>query len=379
MSPRRPNGEGSIYRRGDGMWTGALTTTEPGDPVRRRKVIYGKSRAEVQRKLATLRRQYLETGALPNANLTVKAWLTTWLDDIASRDVKPTTLAGYRSKVNQYLIPRLGKHRLDKLTPDHVRGLDKWMQDEGKAQNTRRQAHVILAAALAVAVREGKVTRNAAYLAKAPKQIKNPPHSLSPEQIIAVKAAAVGTRLESRWLVALMLGLRQGECLGMGWAQIDTVRNTLTVTRALAVIDHSLQFQTPKSETSARPLWIPPTVRRVLEARWGAWTQEPRDDPEWAPAQLLWGKPDGSPRHPRRDYQEWHELLDAAGVPRCPLHVARHSAATALAMEGVATSTIRDILGHSTIAVTNGYIHPDLSAQRAAWEIADPARPAIES
>ena len=370
MGERRRPGEGSIFRRSDGLWAGTLDLTQPGEP-RRRKTIYGNTRSQVQRELGKLRREYEARGDLPTANLTVKAWLETWLRDIAARDIKPTTLAGYRSKLDNYLIPHLGKRRLDRLTPDHVRAMDRALEAEGLSQNTRRQAHVILARALEVAVKEGKALRNPAYLAGAPRQEINPPESLSPDEIRRTIRAARGTRLESRWLAALMLGIRQGEALGMGWAAVDLEQGNLYVTRALARVNHQSVLLDPKSKRSTRPLPMPGMLWRSMKDRRDAWAAEPRTDPCWAGEGLVWGNPDATPRHQRRDYADWHALLDEAGVPRCALHVARHSAATTLAMLGVPLPDIMAILGHSSAAVTMRYIHPDLTNLRAAVDKVD--------
>ena len=49
----------------------------------------------------------------------------------------------------------------------------------------------------------------------------------------AVLAAAEGRRNGVRWAIALALGLRQGEALGLPWADIDFDAGTLQVRRAL--------------------------------------------------------------------------------------------------------------------------------------------------
>lgn len=373
--PRRHRGLGSIHHRpAQGLWEGRLDISQPGEP-RRRKSVYGKTAREVERKMGELRRQLDQHGDLPSSHITLTKWLDVWLRDIAPRRIKETSMIAYRSKVEQYIRPQLGSHRLDKLKTDHVRAWDRWLEEERQVSlNTRHAAHVVLGAVLDAAMKDGKVTRNVAAVVGSPGQEKNPPRSLSPDEILKVKGAAAGTRLESRWLAALMLGLRQGEALGLGWGQVDLEGSVIHVTRALAVVNRELRLQTPKSKSSARSLWIPPSLHGPLTARRDAWVREPRGDAVWAPEGLLWAAEDGKPYHTRRDYQHWHDLLDAAGVKRVSLHVTRHSAATALAMEGIPTGVIRDILGHSSIAITNGYIHPDVSGQRAAWEIADPQR-----
>ena len=78
-------------------------------------------------------------------------WSTSTLDNVAALKVRERTLVGYRGYVKTWLIPHLGRHRLDKLKPDHVRALYAAMEADGKSDATRRQAHAILRRALVVA------------------------------------------------------------------------------------------------------------------------------------------------------------------------------------------------------------------------------------
>ena len=63
----------------------------------------------------------------------------------------------------------------------------------------------------------------------------------------------------------------------------------------------------------------------------------------------------GRPIDPRADWQAWVDLLDAADVPRQPLHTARPTAATLLLLQGVSQRVAMGILGHSQLAMTMRY------------------------
>jgi integrase len=372
---RRPPGEGSIYQRGDGQWTGSLDLTQPGQ-ARRRKVIYGKTRQQVQRELGKLRREYERTGHLPTANLTVEQWMTTWLEDIASERIRPSTMTSHSQKVRLYITPLIGHHRLDRLTPDHIRGMYRTMTDRGLSANTRRQTHAVLARALTVAVREGKVPRNAAQLMDAPSAEDYDAVILNPTEIAAVIEAMAGDRMESRWLAALHLGLRQGEALGLGWEHVDLHNGTLEVARALSrVKGKGLVMGPPKSKKALRILPLTQPLAESLARRREAWLRE-REAPGHQDLGLVWGQPSGRPRDPRRDWAEWHDLLARAEVQQVRLHDARHSAATALEAAGVHIQTISRILGHAHISTTMRYAKTEVETMRAA--LAKIGRPAIE-
>lgn len=362
---RRQRGEGSITQRSsDGLWVASLDLGWVAGK-RKRRVLYAKTQREAVKKLSAAKRELEATGGIASGSLTVEAWMTHWLEEIAPRRVRPSTLAGYRSKVTQYVIPQIGGRRLDKLEPQHIRALDAALVASGKSSATRLQTYAILSRALTVAHREGKVAKNVAALIDPPSLKREETEPLTPDEIAAVLRAASGKPMESRWLAALLLGLRQGEALGLAWRDIDLDAGTLTVRRALQRIKgEGLVFVEPKSKKSNRTLPLPRPLVLALAAH------RPRaagtDD-------LVWSTEDGSPIDPRQDWKAWSELLAAAGVRHVRLHDARHVAATTLAALGVPDVIVSAILGHAQVRVTHGYQHSSLEMMRSAMAMIEKA------
>lgn len=96
-------------------------------------------------------------------------WLTHWVENIAAPFVRENTIAGYRVAVNVHLIPGVGKHRLERLQPEHLERLYVRMTRNGKSTSTAHQAHRTIRTALNEAVRRGHFGHNPASLAKAPR------------------------------------------------------------------------------------------------------------------------------------------------------------------------------------------------------------------
>jgi hypothetical protein len=170
MADRKPNRRSSIYLGADGWWHGWVTvgTRDDSSPDRRHRK--GRTEAEVTRKVQELERQR-DTGRLPKAgaNLTLAQWLETWLTTVASRRVRRSTLdSTYAAKVRNRIIPGLGRHRLDRLTPEHLERFYSKLDAEGLATATVLQIHRILSRALKVAVQRGYISRNVAALVDAP-------------------------------------------------------------------------------------------------------------------------------------------------------------------------------------------------------------------
>lgn len=119
---RRANGEGSIYQRKDGRWTGAVYVLNR-DGGRQRRQVYGKTRAEAAGKVADL--LSLNQKHIPAAPiaLTVKDFGGSWVARLAASGLKPATVSNYGWILDRYVVPNIGGVRLVALSPHHVRAL----------------------------------------------------------------------------------------------------------------------------------------------------------------------------------------------------------------------------------------------------------------
>lgn len=394
---RRGNGEGSIYySEKDGCWRGSLVIgwTPAGTP--RRKYFRGATRKEVVGKLDEARRA-LAGGTLPTGKaLTVGEWLEHWLTTIAPDRIRPSTARGYGTYVRQYLVPLLGRHRLDRLRPEHLEAAWAQLAARGLKPATVRQAHRILSRALTVAVRRGHLGRNPASLIDGPSVVREEARFYTGEEAGRLLAAAEGDRLATRWSAGLALGLRQGEALGLAWDAVDLESGTLTVRRALQRqthahgcgktcgrkraaecpdrVDGGLVIVEPKSLTSRRTIPMPVELTAALRARRAEQLRERlAAGTAWRGGQaygdLVWTQLDGAPIDPRADWQAWRALCVAAGLEPLRLHDARHTAASLLLVQGVAPRVVMGVLGHSSIQLTLGtysHVAPELAREAAA-------------
>lgn len=172
----------------------------------------------------------VSTAEPPGRAPTVAEWMTTWLNTIAIRRIAQSTMdTTYRPKVEQWIIPGLGRHHLDQLFPDHLDAFYTWLADQGLAPNTILQIHRILSRALKVATQREIVTRNVATLVDAPQAEETETETLTVEQAHAILALAGLQRNGTRWSIALSLGLRQAEALGLRWKYVDLDKRVIKV------------------------------------------------------------------------------------------------------------------------------------------------------
>jgi integrase len=233
MGTRRPNGRSSVYLGTDGIWHGWVTVgVKPdGSPDRRHRK--GRTEAEVTRKVRELESQR-QSGYVgkPGRVPTVAEWMGEYLGVICERLVlsekmAPRTLADYRSKTRHWIIPLLGKHRLDRLTPEHLDTAYTVMLRRGLSPSTVLKVHRILSRALTIAVRRGRLSRNVATLLDAPSAAPHEIEPLTREEAHRILKVAASKRNGARWSVALALGIRQGEALGLRWSFVDLETGTV--------------------------------------------------------------------------------------------------------------------------------------------------------
>ena len=214
---RRGRGEGAIYQRGDAIWTGNVSLGYSEDGRRKRRVVYGKSKQEVQEKLRELQND-ASSGVLADpGKMTLGEFLRRWLESTHRPVVQPTTYAGNEPRVRLHLIPHLGRVRLTKLVPLHVEQLYVDMERAGDSPHERHKCGKILRAALRHAVALGQIPNNPAALVPLPKIPKRQMQVYDAADKAPFLRAATDDQLFAMYLLALDTGMRQGELFALQW------------------------------------------------------------------------------------------------------------------------------------------------------------------
>ena len=373
MPKRRGNNEGSIYLRKDGRWAAALSI-----PGRRRITFYGLSREDVRRKLAAAVRAS-DLRELPDSRgMSLGDYLDQWLREVAKPSVRPWTYKGYEVHVRRHINPVIGRVPLDKVEPLHVQSLMNRKLRDGLSAKSVRYIRGTLRTALTQAQRWGLVTRNAAALVDGPRVEPYEIRPLTPVETRRFLESVKGHRLEALYSVALSMGLRQGEALGLRWEDLDLEMGYLRVEKQLQRQNGKFQLVEPKTNRSRRTIVMPPSITSTLRKHRVRQDRELAFDKGWSnPFGLVFTTENGGPLDGTVVTHQFHRLLDQAGLPQRRFHDLRHSCATLLLAQGVPARVVMEILGHSQIALTmNTYAHviPELrrdAAQRMEELIQD--------
>lgn len=351
---KRGNGEGSIYQREDGRWEARVSLDG------KRRSVYGKTRREVQQKLAELKRQEEQGLLVGSDRQTLGAFLSDWLESTARPTIRPATYANYRVYVRNHIVPGLGHYQLGKLTPQHVQG---WLNDlsaAGLAPKTVRDARAVLRRALNQAVKWSLVARNVAALVEPPKSARFEVAGLAPEDAQRLLAAVRGDRLEALYVLTLSCGLRQGEVLGLHWQDVDFERRELRVRLGLQRNGGRLRFVEPKTPQSRRVIALPEGVvaplrehrKRQLEERLRAGDIWPERCVCGCSGGVVFTSEVGTPIDPRNLVRHFHRVRTRAGFPALRFHDLRHGCATLLLAKGTHPKLVQELLGHSRVSMT---------------------------
>ncbi len=123
--------------------------------------------------------------------------------------------------MRDHIVPDVGSIRLGKLSAAHIQALLNRKLGSGLSPRTVRHIHTVLRRALNQAVKWGMLPRNVATLVELPRLKRREMRPLNPAEARRFLAEAQGERLEALYSVALSLGLRQGEALGLRWSDVD--------------------------------------------------------------------------------------------------------------------------------------------------------------
>ena len=369
---KRGNGEGSIYpiRGKNGKVKGyrAAYVVYTADGVKR-KYLSGKRREDVRDKLAKALSERSGGLVFDAGAMTVGEYLERWLKDSVRGTVRTSTYERHEGIVRTHLKPALGRIRVKNLTPTHVRGLHRQKLDDGLAPATVRKFHSTFHKALAQAVSDGLIPRNAAAI-KAPRPDPEEMHPLSADEARALLEAACGDRFKALYVLAITTGLRRGELLGLRWRDADLEHGVLRVGRALVREGGRYRLGETKTKRGHRSIRLASQAvsalgshrkRQLKERMKVAGLYEDHD--------LIFATQKGTPLNPENLVKRsFKPLLKRAGLPEIRFHDLRHTCATLLLGCGVHPKLVQELLGHATIAMTlDTYSHflPSMGDQTA--------------
>lgn len=368
MAKRRPNGAGSITRRKDGTYHGRVyVTTTAGVPKRVSR--YGKTYDEAAEKIAKLLEQESKGVPTPDKSWKVGPFLEYWLTEIVKPGKRPTSYDKYESMVRLYLAPKLGKKLLTKLSVKDIRTFLGQLRAEEVGASTIQECMKVLRNALNCAMREELLLRNVVSLVGIPSADAKEVIPWSAQEAIAFLRSARPHRLYAAFVLALVLGLRRGELLGLRWIDLDLgqgvahPRKQVQREKGRGLVHRDLKTKASKGALPL-PLFCIEALgerRRLIEL------EKAKAGGQWTELDLVFSTETGGLYDPDHFSRCFQQRLKRSGQRRVRLHDTRHTCGSLLAWLGVHPSDAQKILRHSQIQTTLAiYTHVTTDTQRAA-------------
>jgi integrase len=305
---------------------------------------------------------------------TMRRWLEYWLSQLETQ-VRPTTLANYRSHIHKYLIPLLGRYRLGKLRVREVqRAFDAICRTRVRggrtiSPGTVHRIRAVLRSALSEARRQGMIGTNPARRLRLPNGAR--PHPVVWDERLEQTWRQTGIRprvavwdlrhlarfleaVQDDWLFVLwwivaLRGPRRGEIAGLRWEDIDLAGGWLTIREQVIVINGAEYLGPPKSAAGVRTLALDRATLAMLRAWWQA---QHRRYGHVDPKARVFVHRNGCPVRPDWLTRRFARLVGELDLPPVRLHDLRHAAASIAGAAGVDLKIIQHDMGHASPVTT---------------------------
>ena len=383
------NNEGSIRKRKNGTWEGRYTIGYDARGRQKQLSVYGKTRAEVARKLNE------KTAAIQNGTYiiprdhTLLEWLENWLTTYAYIKVRASTYASYQAYINNHIAPYIGGVKLQKLTTEQLQLFFNEKAKNGRldgkgglSPKTIRNLYNMLHEALQQAVTNKYLSVNVSGGVVLPSRQTPDIIVFKPEEQAAILEACKKERLGFAIELDFMTGLRIGELCALKWSDFDFTEKIFDVRRTLQRIqkktsdigEKSAKTQIVEGDTKTKngKRVIPITdvmYHKLMQHRSRQNFEKLRLGKGYADHGYVFANEFGYAVEPSYLRDVYERILKSAGVSHYKFHTIRHTFATRAIENGAPVKIVSEILGHSSVQLTmDVYCHPSVSAKRSVME-----------
>ena len=373
MAKQRLDGEGNIRLRSDGRYEVRISGgVDYATGERTRISRYANSEEEAVRLLHMLSFMAGTNQKLYSQTMTLGEWMDIWLEVYMKNNLKQSTYVSYEGYVRKHYKPVLGQVRLTELVPQMLQQFYNYkVEAEGLSPKTIVNMNLCLHKCLDQAVKENLIVSNPASSLNLPRLKRADIEILTRDEQAILMRASYQHRYGIFVRLVLATGLRLGELLGLKWEDIDFRRSMLYVRRTLNRLpipglpeNHigpktEIVIQEPKTPNSVRSIPLHKGVMADLMQWKLAQDAERQAAGEgYVETGMIVTNPMGCYVEPRTFADQYHKILELAGLRRFTFHALRHTFASRAMEQGMDYKTLSVLLGHSSVAFTmDTYAH----------------------
>lgn len=296
-------------------------------------------------------------------------WIEEWLAR-KKKDVRVITYEAYASYARSHIIPYFEplKLKIDAVTARTIqRYIDK-KSDDGLSTASLKKHMVIFNGVFETALDFGDIAINPCSRVKLPKAKRHEGHAYTSEQAKQLLVAIEGTPIQPPVMLALYLGLRRSEALGLRWQDVDFDADVVRIRNTVVRLYSMVEGEQTKSRASKRNLYLMPALKEYLSELKDAQEHmrslcgtEYLDTGGVVTHVCTW--PNGKLLSPDYISRAFQRLLDKHGLPRITFHELRHTCGSLLINAGMNIKEVQEYLGHEQVSTTLD-IYTHLSADK---------------
>jgi integrase len=284
-----------------------------------------------------------------DAGVTVAEYAETFLAHARREKLRERTIGNYSDSLRLYVLPYLGSVPVAELNALKLRTAYAAMRAAGVSDANVFYAHSVIKNLCSLALEEGIIDANPALAMPktAPKYTSPKIEVPSKDQIDKILAAADGHRLKGLVCLAVRIGARIGELLGLHWSDLDLERGTLSIQRSVAQVKGRPIIVDCKTKGSRRTINLPKKAIETLKARLALAREEGFAKPD----DFVFPNRYGHALMASNWHNTWDAIRTKAGVD-CRWHDLRHWCASQLLAANVPINNVSHLLGHANPRTT---------------------------
>ena len=300
-----------------------------------------------------------------------------WVREVKAQSLRATTVADYEYRLRQYLLPHFTTLELREVTPTQIH---RWMNDlrsKGLSVNTVNGARRVLFGVMNYALKLGLISSNPVRATEAQSQEHGSisqvkPHWSKEEAMLALSRVEGEVNVDLFLHLAVFLGLRHGELLGLCWSDVDLERGELRVTQTLRDFreiqpDGSATVGTilnaPKTKSSRRTLQIPVAVLESFKRHQMMQSmRRVQAGNSWVETDFVFTSSIGTSLNQSNSRKAFSRFIRENKLRYIRIHDIRHTTAVLALEAGAPLEWISQALGHSGTEITKKVYAPYVQA-----------------